>query len=142
MHRTHVVTASSTVKQERRLPLIEGMSVKDLADIQIKQLTNHKASLEGWERISSDTFLLVVKMIYSSYIPSEQDIGHKLKVPSGLCKPKLPDRIKGNGGRNNGKEGKEPHAAADRGTWDQGYGWCACTGQGTDRGADSGMYGR
>lgn len=80
MHRTHVVTASSTVKQERRLPLIEGMSVKDLADIQIKQLTNHKASLEGWERISSDTFLLVVKMIYSSYIPSEQDIGHKLKI--------------------------------------------------------------
>lgn len=39
MSRTHIVTASSTVKQERRLPLIEGMSVKDLADIQIKQLT-------------------------------------------------------------------------------------------------------
>ena len=54
--RTHVVTASSTVKQERRLPLIEGMSVKDLADIQIKQLVNHKASLEGWERISSDKY--------------------------------------------------------------------------------------
>ena len=64
------------------------------------------------------------------------------KVPPRLCKPKLSDRIKGNGGRNNGKEGKEPHAAADRGTRDQGYGWCACTGQGTNRGADSGMYGR
>ena len=36
-----------------------------------------------------------------------------LKVPPRLCKPKLSDRIKGNGGRNNGKEGKEPHAAAD-----------------------------
>ena len=35
------------------------------------------------------------------------------KVPPRLCKPKLSDRIKGNGGRNNGKEGKEPHAAAD-----------------------------
>ena len=80
MSRTHIVTASSTVKQERRLPLIEGMSVKDLADIQIKQLTNHKASLEGWERISSDTYVFSIRVTFSSYIPSEQDVGHKLKI--------------------------------------------------------------
>ena len=80
MSRTHIVTASSTVKQERRLPLIEGLSVKDLADIQIKQLTNHKASLEGWERISSDTYVFSIRVTFSSYIPSEQDVGHKLKI--------------------------------------------------------------
>lgn len=52
--RTHVITPSSTVKQERHLPITEGMSVKDLADLQIKQIANHKTQLEGWERISSD----------------------------------------------------------------------------------------
>ena len=41
--------------------MTEGMTIEDLADLQIRQLTNHKASLEGWERISTDTYAISIE---------------------------------------------------------------------------------
>ena len=55
--RTHVITSASTVRQEKRLPMTEGMGIEDLADLQIRQLVRHKSSLGGWERVSTDLYV-------------------------------------------------------------------------------------
>lgn len=89
--RTHVITQASTVRQEKRLPMTEGMRIEDLADLQIRQLVKHKSSLEGWERVSTDLYALNVgrMVMYSTYIPTEADVGHKLKVEVSSLKTRL-----------------------------------------------------
>ena len=86
-----MITSASTVRQEKRLPMTEGMGIEELADLQIRQLVKHKSSLEGWERVSTDLYVFVSlwRIMISTYIPTEADVGHKLKVEVSSLKTKL-----------------------------------------------------
>lgn len=58
----------------------DDMTVEYLADLQLKQAKTHRTALEGWDKISVDTFVFIIFLMYRIYNPTESDIGHKLKI--------------------------------------------------------------